>query len=505
MRGGLRGVGDRGAVVRGRLELLRCGCDLRCAGLLSAARRCNDLGEQRRLRVEQQHRRRREHELVEQHEFVEQRGRRVEQQQRHDVRRGRGRGLTDRTLVREAQDRALVAAAGQVHLLGSLAWPSQTVGGFVAQWRGGQPSLPTPPAPTPVNNDALSVLSTTAAIDDGDPWGNFLADTARSYLGAADIIAHAGTAKATDASRGLYGCPSDTLAGSSVTHREAADRLLEVTEPLVAASRADESEYCISAETVAAEMRTAFGEFFGDQAPSVEVDPNLSAKAAASATRVRLRAATCFSENDIAQLIQHEGFVHSATALNGRGQGAMLSLSLSSPRTTATQEGLATLAEQRSGAMDLSRLRRLALRVVAIDMALAGADFIEVFEFFLGAGQTVEESAQSSSRVFRGGDVRGGQAFTKDVVYLQGLLSVHTFFRRAIVDGRPELIGRLFAGRLTLGDVLALEPLFEDGTITPARFVPPWAANLDALAAYLSFSSVLHRIDLDRVELSAFL
>ncbi len=405
---------------------------------------------------------------------------------------------------REAQDHALVAAARHVHLLGSLAWPAQTVERFVAQWEGGQPVLPEPPAPSAVDADALRALHEIAALSDDDPWARFLAETAKSYLGAAEVIEHAGTVRATDASRALYGSPSDLLAGSEVTHRKAADRLLEVTEPLVKASRADESAYCISAEVVASEMRAAFSGFFGDDAPSVEVDPTLAAKAAASAVRVRLRAATCFSEGDIVQLIQHEGFVHTATALNGRGQAAMPSLSLSSPRTTATQEGLATLAELRSGAMDLSRLRRLALRVVAIDMALGGADFLEVFRFFLDSGQTVEESAQSSARVFRGGDVRGGRAFTKDVVYLQGLLSVHTFLRRAIVDGRPELIRRLFVGRLTLGDVLALEPLFEDGTITAARFVPPWAANLDALAAYLSFSSVLNQINLGSVELSAF-
>jgi uncharacterized protein (TIGR02421 family) len=307
----------------------------------------------------------------------------------------------------------------------------------------------------------------------------------------------------SEASQELYGVPSDPLPGCAMTHREAAEQLLDATESLVPVTRDAENEYCIAPDVVATEMRNAFVAFFGPQAPRVEIDPDLAAKAAASARRIRLRAATCFSEDDIGQLIQHEAFVHSATALNGRSQPHVTALSLSAPRTTATQEGLATFSELRSGVMDLARLQRIALRVVAIDLALQGADFVEVFRFFLEAGQSVEESAQSAARVFRGGDVRGRHVFTKDVVYLRGLLAVHTFCRRAIADARPELVRRLFVGRLTLMDVLRFDPLFDDGTIAPPRFVPPWAARTRSLAAYLSFSGVLHRIDLASVDWSA--
>jgi hypothetical protein len=93
--------------------------------------------------------------------------------------------------------------------------------------------------------------------------------------------------------------------------------------------------------------------------------------------------------------------------------------------------------------------------------------------------------------------------FTKDVVYLRGLFAVHTFCRGAIEDARPELIRRLFVGRLTLADVRRFDPLFDDGTIAPPKFVPPWAAKTRSLAAYLSFSGVLTRIDLASVDWSA--
>jgi len=151
--------------------------------------------------------------------------------------------------------------------------------------------------------------------------------------------------------------------------------------------------------------------------------------------------------------------------------------------------------------MDIQRLRRIALRVRAIDQALNGADFIEVFRGFLGSGQTEEESYKSAQRVFRGGDVRGKVAFTKDCVYLKGVLEVHTLLRVAIRDNRPDLLRNLFAGRLTIGDVVELTPYFESGLLAPPRYVPPWARDLRCLAAFLAYSAFIMNIDLSKVKL----
>jgi uncharacterized protein (TIGR02421 family) len=401
-------------------------------------------------------------------------------------------------------DRRLVAVARDLHLLGALSWPQHVVEEFLESYRRGSPTLPKVERPEKTPKAILHELGRLAGLSRTDPAGAYLAATAESYLLGCRIVSGAGTAAGFSASCQLFGTPSAKLPGSDVTQRQAAEQLLEVTAPLVEATRTlDDDDEPLSAEEVAEAMREQFGAFFGEAAPEVVLDPGLAAKAAASARRVRLRAGTRFSEDVVRQLVEHEGFVHSATALNGRDQPELTALSLSAPRTTATQEGLATLAELVSGAMDLARLRRVALRVVAIDLAIEGADFLDVFRFFLEHGQSVAESAQSAARVFRGGDVRGRHVFTKDAVYLRGLLAVHTFLRRAIADARPELVPRLFVGRLTLGDALNLAPRFADGTIAPARFVPRWASNLRALAAYLSFSALLNRIDLTRVDLVA--
>jgi hypothetical protein len=153
-----------------------------------------------------------------------------------------------------------------------------------------------------------------------------------------------------------------------------------------------------------------------------------------------------------------------------------------------------------TGAIDLPRLKRLSLRILAIDMALNGADFIQVFRFFLDSGQSETESFASAQRVFRGCPTSGGAAFTKDAVYLHGMLSVHTFFRWTIRHRRPRLAHLLFAGKMALHDVFTLEPLFEQGVIAEPLYLPPWAQRANGLAGVLAFSLFANRIRIDRVE-----
>jgi hypothetical protein len=134
-------------------------------------------------------------------------------------------------------------------------------------------------------------------------------------------------------------------------------------------------------------------------------------------------------------------------------------------------------------------------------MALDGADFIELFKFFLEAGQSEEESVKSAQRIFRGGAVKGGVVFTKDSVYLEGLMEVHTFLRIAIRDNKPNLVRNLFAGRLNLADVLRLDPLFQSGWLNPPTYMPTWASDLRRLAAMLAYSAFMANVKLDHVYL----
>ena len=264
-------------------------------------------------------------------------------------------------------------------------------------------------------------------------------------------------------------------------------------------------DFVISSEGARAEIQIALDAFFGEGVVRALIDPELGSKAAAGSKSVRLRGGTGFSPMEIAQLLEHEAFVHAATALNGRNQPVLTSMGLAAPRSTLTQEGLATLAELVTRTIDIARLRRIALRIKAIAMALEGADFIDVFRFFLDEGQSEDESVRSTMRVFRGGDPRGKYVFTKDVVYVQGLVAVHTFLRKAIASHRPVLIERMFAGRIHLSDVLSLHEEFESGFIAPPKYLPRWARDVPTLAAYLAFAAVAYRIDVGALELEAIL
>ncbi|MCB9613257.1 MAG: DUF1704 domain-containing protein [Sandaracinus sp.] len=409
--------------------------------------------------------------------------------------------MIDRVERLRTTSRRLVEAARDVKVLSQLSWPGEIGERFLEAWRHGRRELPVPPKlhalPPSVAEQLDMVLD---EVDVGDPVGQFLADTADSYRSIVGLLATAGTAEAHGISRAVFGGPQAIIHGSSLTHLEAADRLLAVTAALSEATRDDDDGIRLTAEEVATRLRARWDGFFTEPL-EVALDDDLAAKAAASADRVRLHSKSIFTENDVVQLSEHEIGVHSLTSRNGRAQPIVGAFSLGAPRTTATQEGLATFAELVTGSIDLARLRRLAYRVRAIHHAEEGADFVEVFEWLLSIGEPEVEAVRTTMRIFRGGDPGGRHVFTKDVVYLRGLFAVHTFLRKAIADHRPDLIRRLFAGRLTLVDALDLEEAFDDGTISPPRYVPNWAANVRNLAAFLAFSTLSDRIDLAEVEL----
>ncbi|MCA9629184.1 MAG: DUF1704 domain-containing protein [Myxococcales bacterium] len=403
--------------------------------------------------------------------------------------------------IRE-QSQRLVEMARGIQVLGRLTWPSDVVDAFVEGWHQGKRELPVVAPPSvDLSSEIDGLEGLLDELDLGHPLGRYLAATAASYLDAARLVSAAGTRGFLELSRNLYGDPSSRMPGTDASYLDAAQALLDATGPLAESVGPDPGDYCLTAEHVRRELQQRIDGFFTQHQVEVVIDESLASKAAASATRIRIRGRTCFSDEDLAQLLEHEAFVHSATALNGRAQPLVDALGLGAPRTTATQEGLATLAEVLTGAIDLARLRRLALRTVAVHNALDGADFIDTFRFFLEQGQTEMESVRSAMRVFRGGDLRGRVVFTKDAVYLHGLFSVHTFFRKAIAEHRVSLVRRVFAGRLSLADVLDLEEAFEAGWIREPLYVPRWAASTHTLAATLAFSRVVNRIDLEQVGL----
>lgn len=398
-------------------------------------------------------------------------------------------------------DRRMVEAVRGIKLLSLISWPTHTQTEFLAAWHAGRAQLPDVEYATGDFSAAREELRAIEREADAQhPVGDYLRRTAQSWRVTTELLDAVGTPAMTRHSVDLFGRPGDRLPGGSVSNIDAARHFIDLADEYDREIVVSEADYCIPAELLRRELQERISAFFHRHDVRVEVDPNLIAKAAAGPTRIRLRSATCFSEYDKQQLLEHEAFVHSLTALNGREQPNLGSLALNSPRITATQEGLATFAELMSGSIDIGRMKRISLRILAIDMALNGADFIDVFRFFLGAGQTEAESFTSTMRVFRGAPLTGGSAFTKDAVYLHGLLSVHTFFRWAFKHQKLKLCHNLFAGKMALHDVIALEPYFDSGYIAAPLYLPPWMQHVSGMAGVLAFSLFANRIRLDRVE-----
>lgn len=402
----------------------------------------------------------------------------------------------------ETLDTALMQASKKIKVLQALQWPLGAEEKFLETWRRGNPQLPEVVLERRDYRDSISTLEDIESrCDTDDPVEKFLAETAQSYAYSARMLSAVGTPDFTTYATKLYGRPDTVYKLQGMSAVDGAKFFLEVTDALLGNVNLPQTPTDISADDFAGWLKAEVDEFFDKDTVEVVVDKRLSSKALAGASRIRVRGSALFSQLDKDQLLFHEAYVHTATVLNGQKQAHLKSLSLGAPRTTRTQEGLAVMAELITNAMDINRLRRIALRVLAVKQALDGANFIEVFKFFLDAGQSEEESARSAQRIFRGGDVNGGIVFTKDAVYLQGLIEVHTFMRVAIRDNRPDLIRNLFAGRLTLGDALRLAPLFESGWLYPPTYLPVWASDLRRLAATMAYSAFVSFVKLEKVYL----
>ena len=413
-------------------------------------------------------------------------------------------GLNDPGLARLLEiEKQIVQGGGKLRILSSIGWPRGAIEGFLESWRTGNPKIPdvklTPPDGLHEVIECMEDAMRRTPVD--HPLGDVLWKTAWSYATGARMLQGIGTQAFCDRSIELYGRPDTRRKRQDWSDLDAAEFMLEKSSELLASCVIPDAEATIPAEELARQLSARIDPLFVEDKITVEVDPGLASKAAAGTKRVRLRGGAMFSHLDLDQLFEHEVMIHAATKLNGIHQPSLKVLGLGSPRTTRTQEGLATMAELMTGSMDLVRLRRIALRVRAVSMALAGADFIDLFKMFLEEGQSEEESAQSAARVFRGGDPRGGIAFTKDSTYITGLIEVSTFLRVAIRDGRPELIPLLFAGRMTLGDVVVLAPLVEQGIVQGPRYIPTWAEDLRRLTATLTYWAFTSFVDLKQLTL----
>lgn len=387
----------------------------------------------------------------------------------------------------------LYQASRSIRVLRSIDWPPEVKAEFFAKGAKELPRVsyqPLDPAPAiAVVREARRAIVPVTTID---IWLERQADALER---SARMLAAVGTNAFFEYSRQIYGEPTAPHRLYPQTSLELAEHVRDSIEQL------DRIEMDIAppdyheAPAVARDIERAVHVHFGEAAPKVELVDKLSANALATAKSIRIRRDARFTDRDASQLLHHEAYIHCATSLNGQAQTDLPILAAGHPGTTRTQEGLAVFAEIISGSMELDRMRRLADRVFAIQMAIEGADFLEVYRYFLERTANPDQAFENARRVFRGGVISGGAPFTKDVVYIFGLLQVSIAIRSAFAAGRSDILRLFFCGKIDALDIPALCELYTMGLLRAPLYLPPWISDPRYLLALFTYSTFMHQVD----------
>jgi len=178
-------------------------------------------------------------------------------------------------------------------------------------------------------------------------------------------------------------------------------------------------------------------------------------------------------------LLHHEVGTHLVTHVNGKHQPIQL-FGAGLAGYDETQEGLAVLAEIACGELTAFRLRQLASRVLTVHNLAVGGTFQESFDLLREAQVPARSAFMTVMRVYRGG------GFTKDAIYLRGLVDL---LQHLASGGTLE---RLWLGKFSLTDLPLVDDLANRGILNPPLVIPRYlgdeamAARLDNAAAHLT-------------------
>jgi uncharacterized protein (TIGR02421 family) len=333
-----------------------------------------------------------------------------------------------------------------------------------------------------------------------DPLTGLLVSIAEQYMDVVQMLVHRGTPKFWEYSRKLYGSPKDRFF-------EDKNRILDLGQLLYSIlGRIDDTHLGhsypedVTAEAVVAELNKRFARYFGDGDVEARISDGIIADAAAGSDTVKVKQGAMFSRRDVDILEVHEGWVHVGTTRNGMQQRVAKWLAKGPPRCSATQEGLAVIMEIFTFRSYPRRAKHINDRILGIDKVEDGANLLELIEFYRTEGYSEEDCLASARRVFRGGVIEGGAPFTKDISYCRGFIENYNFMRAAIRAGKPELVPFLFVGKIHVDDVPLLYQKCQEGLIDPPKHLPPQFSDISGVAVWMSFSSFLNQVDLQRIQ-----
>ena len=385
----------------------------------------------------------------------------------------------------------LYKASRKVRILSHLNWPSSVRYNF---FRSGSEKLPNLTYPSFDPSPIRHRLSKAMDLMGDTPYDQWFKTKLQDIESGINLISQCGKKEFFNFSSKIYGLPQGKLRDGKTTPLDLANRFSSVMEHYKNSSRIIDHDL-MTANEVGEMMKKKIKDIFGNESPEILVVDNISAKATASSKRIRLRKGASFTEKDVDQLIHHEALVHVATSLNGRAQDKIKLLGANYGAVTKTQEGLAVFSEFITGCIDIDRMNRISDRVVAIQMAIDGASFIDVYRFFKDRTRLKTDAFENARRVFRGGVISGGAPFTKDIVYLDGMIRVHNLFRAAINKGKLNDLEILFSGKIDLDDIPILLKMKKEGLINKPKYLPFWMKDLDRLISYFTFSGFISSMD----------
>ncbi len=396
--------------------------------------------------------------------------------------------------------RAIVRAQKPIRILSALNWPDSVQEEFLRRGARELPRHEYPPPSYDPDGKIREFLEIRSHLDAHDPLERILMETCDSYVLCVKMLQHVGMADFYKYSRELYGASNDLFMDDRTTNLELARYFDRVLIGFAGCDLGPQPKARYTAEEAAEILDRKMQRFFKGDRVKVQVSSNLTANAAAGAATIKIKRGKMFTRRAIEQLEHHEGYVHVGTTLNGLRQRVLTFLGKGAPRTTKYQEGLAVFTEFMSQTMDFQRLRALTDRIIGIEMAEQGADFIDLYQYFLDKGHGSEQAFDNARRVTRGGLVSGYAPFTKDICYLDGMIRVWNFMRVAIKQHRPEFVRYLFVGKVTLDDIPVLVLKSQEGLVDPPSHLPRWLKDMQFLSASMSLSAFLNRIQLDVVE-----
>src|SRR5262245_27352139 len=331
--------------------------------------------------------------------------------------------------------------------------------------------------------------------------GQIMARMCQEYREVVHLLTHRGTPVFAEISERLYGSSSDSFHAGDPNLVDLGHMMSDILDNLSHEAIFGHEEATLDAPQAVAAPSDRMRQYFGDgEAVRVRLSDGIVADAAAGSDYIKIRQSAKFTPREVRLLEVHEGWVHLGTTLNGQNQPVCTFLSKGPPSSTMTQEGLAVLTEILAFASHPGRVRRLTNRIEGVALAESGANFLEVYRYFLEEGYDSRESYLHASRIFRGSLPEGCGPFTKDLCYSKGFVLVYNFIRLAVSRGMARRVPLLFCGKTTLADIKTLAQMVDEGLVVPPRFVPPQFADLHALSAWMCYANFLNRLSVKRIE-----